>query len=127
MACRDKLAVKKTALSGVYEIRAQWDSEAGVWVTESEDVPGLLAEADSPYVLVRKPGILIPELSEFTPRAGRTSSARVVQSGHAATFLWTEKPNQAHRQCGSLAGCGTQTGNLKMDRYLVLRGTTRPA
>ena len=50
---------------GVYEILAQWDSEAGVWVAESEDVPGLVAEADSPNVLVQKLRTLIPELLEL--------------------------------------------------------------
>lgn len=60
-----KSAVEKTAPSGVYEIRAQWDSEAGVWVAESEDVPGLVAEADSPNVLVQKLRTLIPELLEL--------------------------------------------------------------
>jgi hypothetical protein len=38
----------------VYEILAQWDSEAGVWVAESDNVPGLVAEADSPNALVKK-------------------------------------------------------------------------
>ena len=47
---------------GVYEILAQWDSEAGVWVAESEDVPGLVAEADSPNSLAKKLRTLIPEL-----------------------------------------------------------------
>ncbi|MCX6594890.1 MAG: DUF1902 domain-containing protein [Acidobacteria bacterium] len=47
---------------GVYEVLAQWDSEAGVWVAESEDVPGLVAEADSPTALVQKLSALIPEL-----------------------------------------------------------------
>jgi predicted RNase H-like HicB family nuclease len=51
--------------SGVYEIHAQWDSEAGVWVAESEDVPGLVAEAESPNVLIQKLRILIPELLEL--------------------------------------------------------------
>lgn len=55
----------KSTQSGVYEIRAQWDSEAGVWVAESEDVPGLVAEADSPNGLVHKLRILIPELLEL--------------------------------------------------------------
>ncbi|MEO8098709.1 MAG: DUF1902 domain-containing protein [Acidobacteriota bacterium] len=50
---------------GVYEIRAQWDSEAGVWVAESEDVPGLVAEANSPNVLVQKLKTLIPDLLEL--------------------------------------------------------------
>ena len=50
---------------GVYEILAHWDSEAGVWVAESDDVPGLIAEANSPNVLVQKLKTLIPELLEL--------------------------------------------------------------
>lgn len=49
----------------VYEILAQWDKEAGVWVAESEDVPGLVAEADSPNALAQKLRTLIPELLEL--------------------------------------------------------------
>ena len=46
-AASDKMrTVEKLTSSRVYEIRAQWDSEAGVWVAESEDVPGLVAEAN---------------------------------------------------------------------------------
>jgi hypothetical protein len=51
--------VEKLHPHGVYEVLAQWDAEAGVWVAESK-VPGLVAEADSPNVLV-----LIPELLEL--------------------------------------------------------------
>lgn len=51
--------------SRVYEIRAQWDAEAAVWVAVSEDVPGLVAEADSPNALAQKLKILIPELLEL--------------------------------------------------------------
>jgi predicted RNase H-like HicB family nuclease len=46
-------------------VLAQWDGEAGVWVAESEDVPGLVAEADSTNVLVQKLRTLIPELLEL--------------------------------------------------------------
>ncbi len=49
----------------VYEVRAQWDSEAGVWLAESEDVPGLVAEAESPNLLAQKLKVLIPELLEL--------------------------------------------------------------
>ncbi len=49
----------------VYEVLARWDSEGGVWVAESEDVPGLVAEAESPNVLAQKLRILIPELLEL--------------------------------------------------------------
>ena len=47
------------------EIYAEWDSEACVWVAESEDVPGLVAEASTPEELKDKLTILIPELLEL--------------------------------------------------------------
>ena len=73
------LTVEKSTPSGVYEIRAQWDSEAGVWVAESEDVPGLVAEADSPNVLVQKLRTLIPELLELNGAVSdRTASFHVL-------------------------------------------------
>ncbi len=69
----------KPTPSGVYEIRAQWDGEAGVWVAESEDVPGLVAEADSPNVLAHKLRTLIPELLKLNGAAGdRTASFHVL-------------------------------------------------
>jgi predicted RNase H-like HicB family nuclease len=57
--------VEETTPCGVYEVLAQWDSEGGVWVAESDDVPGLVAEADSPNLLARKLKVLIPELLEL--------------------------------------------------------------
>jgi len=48
----------------IYRIQASWDSEAGVWVAESEDVPGLATEADTVERLTEKLRILIPELLE---------------------------------------------------------------
>ena len=57
--------VENPTQHGVYEILAQWDSEAGIWVAESEDGPGLVAEADSPNVLAPKLKTLIPELLEL--------------------------------------------------------------
>ncbi len=49
----------------VYSVHAQWDSEGGVWVAESEDVPGLVAEAESPNALAKKLRVLIPELLQL--------------------------------------------------------------
>ncbi len=67
--------VEETNPNRVYEILAQWDSEAGVWAAESEDVPGLVAEAGSPNILAQKLRVLIPELLELngvpTDRAAR--------------------------------------------------------
>ena len=57
--------MENPAQHGVYEILAQWDSEAGVWLAESEDVPGLVAEAESPNLLAQKLKVLIPELLEL--------------------------------------------------------------
>jgi len=45
-------------------VTATWDSEASVWVAESEHVPGLVTEADSLEALVCKLRTLIPELLE---------------------------------------------------------------
>jgi predicted RNase H-like HicB family nuclease len=69
--------VEKPTLQGVYEVLAQWDGEAGVWVAESEDVPGLVAEADSPNVLVQKLRTLIPELLELNGVPNGTASFHV--------------------------------------------------
>ena len=47
-----------------FTVTATWDSEAAVWVAESEQVPGLVTEAESLEALVGKLRILIPELLE---------------------------------------------------------------
>jgi predicted RNase H-like HicB family nuclease len=45
-------------------VHAVWDPEASVWVAESDDVPGLVTEADDIDALVGKLEVLIPELLE---------------------------------------------------------------
>jgi predicted RNase H-like HicB family nuclease len=45
-------------------VRATWDSEASVWVAESDDVPGLITEADDLEGLMSKLRVMIPELLE---------------------------------------------------------------
>ena len=52
-------------MSRTYEVEARWDSAAGVWVAESDDVPGLVAEAESMNALVEKVRVLLPELLEL--------------------------------------------------------------
>jgi predicted RNase H-like HicB family nuclease len=47
-----------------FDVTATWDDEAKVWVAESEDVPGLITEADTFEALVVKLRTLIPELLE---------------------------------------------------------------
>jgi predicted RNase H-like HicB family nuclease len=80
--------MEKPTPRGVYEILAQWDSEAGVWVAESDDVPGLVAEADSPNVLAQRLRTLIPELLELngvpSDRAEETMKSGIARSPSGA-------------------------------------------
>jgi hypothetical protein len=43
-------------------VHAVWDEEAKVWVATSDDVPGLVTEADSWNELIPKLKVMIPEL-----------------------------------------------------------------
>ena len=45
-------------------VSASWDDEAKVWVAESDDVPGLVTEAETLESLLAKLRVLIPELLE---------------------------------------------------------------
>ena len=49
------------------EVRALWDDEAGVWSAESENLPGLVTEADSYQLLMQKLQIMVPELLSYSP------------------------------------------------------------
>lgn len=70
-------------------IRAEWDEEAEVWVATSDDVPGLVAEADTTEALLSKLHILIPELLE----------ANGYPDGEEMPFeLFSRRFDVAHRQ-----------------------------
>lgn len=43
-------------------VKAEWDSDAKVWVASSDDVPGLITEADTAAELEEKLKLMIPEL-----------------------------------------------------------------
>jgi predicted RNase H-like HicB family nuclease len=45
-----------------YQVIAEWDEDARVWVASSEDVPGLATGADTLEDLIAKLKIVIPEL-----------------------------------------------------------------
>ena len=53
-----------TAMRKGLVIQATWDDEARVWVAESDDVPGLITEADTLELLLEKLRVMIPELIE---------------------------------------------------------------
>jgi len=45
-----------------YRVIVEWDQDARVWVTASEDVPGLATGADTFEELIEELKIVIPEL-----------------------------------------------------------------
>ncbi|MGD0075763.1 MAG: DUF1902 domain-containing protein [Candidatus Binataceae bacterium] len=60
-------------------VKAEWDDEAKVWVAESDDVPGLVTEAEDRNKLVAKLTALIPELLELNETSiDRTQPLEVV-------------------------------------------------
>jgi len=46
----------------IYQIDAFWDTDSAVWVATSDDVPGLVTEADTIEILSQKLRSMIPEL-----------------------------------------------------------------
>ena len=49
----------------ICKVEAFWDSEALVWVATSEDVSGLVTEAETIEALTQKLRVMIPELVVF--------------------------------------------------------------
>lgn len=48
----------------ILKVFATWDPDAGVWVAESEDIPGLITEAPTTEALLSKLNSIIPVLLE---------------------------------------------------------------
>ena len=48
-----------------YTVRGEWDADAQVWSATSDDVPGLVAEADTLESLIEEVKHLVPELLEL--------------------------------------------------------------
>lgn len=45
-----------------YVVTLTWDAEAGVWIAESEDIPGLVLESGSFDALLERVRFAVPEL-----------------------------------------------------------------
>jgi len=45
-------------------VNAEWDPEAKVWVATSDDVSGVITEADTVEALAEKLSVMVPELLE---------------------------------------------------------------
>lgn len=47
-------------------IQARWDGEASVWLATSEDVPGLVVEADTWPAMINEVQLVLPDLLEVS-------------------------------------------------------------
>jgi hypothetical protein len=50
-------------------VQARWDSEASVWLATSDDVPGLVVEADTWPGMINEVQLVLPELLELSGTA----------------------------------------------------------
>ena len=58
------------------EIKAEWDPEANVWVATSDDLPGLVTEAETVESLQQKLAVMVPDLLEAS--GGTASEVRSI-------------------------------------------------
>jgi predicted RNase H-like HicB family nuclease len=59
-----RCAAYHDSMNKPYFVRAEWDDEAAVWVATSDDVPGLVTEAQTLEALDAKLKSMVPELLE---------------------------------------------------------------
>ena len=50
-------------------IQARWDGEANVWIATSNDVPGLVVEADTWPAMINEIQLVVPDLLELSGEA----------------------------------------------------------
>ena len=48
-----------------YKLNFSWDEEAGVWIAQSDDIPGLVLESGSLDALMERVRYAAPELIEL--------------------------------------------------------------
>ncbi len=53
-------------MSRAITIEARWDGEAGVWIATSDDVPGLVVEADTWPAMIEEVRLVLPDLLELS-------------------------------------------------------------
>ncbi len=55
-------------------VQARWDPEASVWIATSDDVPGLVVEAETGPSMIEETRLVLPELLELRGEHGDTVS-----------------------------------------------------
>lgn len=48
-----------------YKVNFTWDNEAGVWIVQSDDIPGLVLEGGSLDALIERVRFAAPELIDL--------------------------------------------------------------
>jgi hypothetical protein len=61
-------------MSREISIQARWDSDAGVWIATSTDIPGLVVEADTWALMIEEVRLVLPDLLDASGRSGESLS-----------------------------------------------------
>mgnify|MGYP001453254341 CR=1 FL=1 len=77
-------------------IDARWDAEASVWIATSNDVAGLVVEADTWPATIEEVGLVLPELLELSGEASDNLSL---------TFRTEEHLEVAGARCCKICFC----------------------
>jgi hypothetical protein len=83
--CGIDLPTKQTDLLDMQRdiiIQARWDGEASVWLATSEDVPGLVVEADTWPGMINEVQLVLPELLEVSGQGGDRPSLTFKSDDH---------------------------------------------
>jgi Domain of unknown function (DUF1902) len=63
-------------------IKARWDSDANVWVATSEDVHGLVVEADTWPAMIEEARLILPDLLELLGQPAERLSLTFIAEEH---------------------------------------------
>ena len=63
-------------------IRAQWDSEANVWVATSDDIHGLVVEAGTWPAMIEEVRLVLPDLLELLEQPAERLSLTLIAEEH---------------------------------------------
>jgi hypothetical protein len=55
-------------------VQARWDGEASVWIATSDDVPGLVVEAESWPRMIEEVRLVLPDLMELSGQGSESLS-----------------------------------------------------
>jgi hypothetical protein len=72
--------VKKMSRS--ITIKARWDGEANVWIAISDDVHGLVVEADRWPDMIREVGLVLPDLLELSGHRPEPLALTIIAEEH---------------------------------------------